>query len=109
ADNERARREEQRLKTKLERTNGTGSAKAIALQDENNRLKSETERLREIDKKRTADETAAFNWLKTAVAYLQSGTSEDQESAKARLNVVLKRYPNTKAAEKAAELLSNIK
>ena len=108
AGNERARREEQRLKAKLERTNGTGSAKALALQDENNRVKNETQRLREIDDKRTREETQAFNWLRTATAYLATGKIEDQESAKARLKVVLERYPNSKAAEKAAEMLSQL-
>jgi hypothetical protein len=101
-DNERLREESQRLR---ERLNGTGSAKALALQDINNRLSSETQQLRAIDAKRTAEEAAAFNWLRTAVAYLESGKPEDGEAARARLKVILERYPNTKAAETAAELL----
>jgi hypothetical protein len=104
-ENDRLREEERRL---AKRVNGTGSAKAAALKDENARLRDETQRLRTIDEQRRRKESEALHWLRTAAAYLASGTPEDTMSAEGRLRVILERYSETKAAEKAAEMLKRI-
>jgi hypothetical protein len=93
------------------RANGAGSAKALALQEENGRLRTRAQRLREQEeerqKARLREETQALNWLRTAMSYLESGKKEDEQSARARLKAIIDRYPNTKAAEKAAQILSS--
>jgi hypothetical protein len=104
--------ENEDLKEELrQRTDGAGSAKALALEDENSRLRGRNQRLREEEEARKQArlraETQALNWLRAAVTYLDTGKKEDQEAAKARLKTILERYPDTKAAQKAAEILAS--
>jgi hypothetical protein len=105
-DNEQLRAEKRRLEQRL---NGKGSAKEQALKDENVRLGDQVQQLREIDKQRTKAETDAFGWLQTARTYLATGKKEDVATAKARLRIILDRYPETKAAEKAAAMLESLR
>lgn len=102
ADNDRTRRETERL---AQRLNGTGSAAELRLREENERLKDERDRLREIDNQRRQEEATAMNWLRSASDYLASGLKKDEEMAIARLRLIIERYPDTKAADKAADLL----
>lgn len=90
-----------------ERLDGAGSAKALALKDENSRLRNEKERLQKIDEQRRREEAQALNWLRAATAYLQTGAEEGSEAARLRLKLILEKYPNTKAAETAARMLAD--
>lgn len=99
-DNQRLVAEAQRLAERL--PDGRGSLKLRRERAENERLKDEVGQLRQRGRKLAKYEADAFNWLRTAISYL----GEDEEAGKARLRIVIKRYPNAKAAKKAAQLLA---
>jgi hypothetical protein len=93
-----------------QRASGIESARVLALQDENERLREDVERTAEEarikaekEKKAQTRREESLQWLRTALTYLEAG---EEEAAKARLEMIVSRFPNTKAAEKARELLA---
>lgn len=85
---------------------GRGSVKVQIETAKNSVLTNDVEQLRQQLqqqlRKLAQNEADASKWLIAAIAYMR----EDKEAGKVRLKDIEKRYPNTKAAQKAAKLLA---